>query len=71
MNNQIITNRNRLTKNNINIQSSESLEKFIKSVTVRNKKTAVQYNFRIVLFEKFVKEKYGINLDQLLQKIKK
>ena len=41
MNNQIITNRNQLTKDNINIQSSESLEKFIKSVTVRNKKTAV------------------------------
>ena len=70
MNNQIIKNRNQLTKNNINIQSSESLEKFIKSVTVRNKKTAVQYNFRIVLFEKFVKEKYGINLDELIQKIK-
>ena len=70
MNNQIITNRNQLTKDNINIQSSESLEKFIKSVTVRNKKTAVQYNFRIVLFEKFVKEKYGINLDELIQKIK-
>ena len=46
------------------------MEKFIKSVTVRNKKTAVQYNFRIVLFEKFVKEKYGINLDELIQKIK-
>ena len=46
------------------------MEKFIKSVTIRNKKTAVQYNFRIVLFEKFVKEKYGINLDELIQKIK-
>jgi integrase len=39
-------------------------------VTVRNKGTAKQYNFRIVLFEKFVKEKYGINLDELIQKIK-
>jgi len=39
-------------------------------VTVRNKGTAKEYNFRIVLFEKFVKEKYGINLDELIQKIK-
>ena len=30
----------------------------------------LQYNFRIALFEKFVKEKYKINLDELLQKIK-
>ena len=70
MNNQIIsTNSNQLVKPN-NIQSSQSLEKFIKSVTVRNKGTAKEYNFRIVLFEKFVKEKYGINLDELIQKIK-
>ena len=66
--NQVTTNSKQLTK--YDTQSSESLEKFIKSVTVRNKKTAVQYNFRIVLFEKFVKEKYGINLDELIQKIK-
>ena len=51
------------------IQSSESLEKFIKSVTVRNKRTAYQYNFRLLFFEKFLKEKYGTNLDELIQKI--
>jgi integrase len=70
LNNQIIfTNNNQFVKTN-KIQSSQSLEKFIKSVTVRNKGTAKQYNFRIVLFEKFVNEKYGINLDELIQKIK-
>jgi integrase len=70
LNNQIIfTNNNQFVRTN-KIQSSQSLEKFIKSVTVRNKGTAKEYNFRIVLFEKFVKEKYGINLDELIQKIK-
>ena len=53
-----------------NIQSSESLKKFIQSVTIRNKRTAVQYNFRLSFFERFLKEKYKINLDVLLQKIK-
>ena len=52
------------------IQSSESLKKFIQNVTIRNKRTAVQYNFRLSFFERFLKEKYKINLDVLLQKIK-
>jgi integrase len=67
--NRVTTNSKQLTK--YNTPSSESLEKFIKSVTVRNKRTAVQYNFRIALFEKFVKEKYKISLDELLKKIKR
>ena len=53
-----------------NIQSSESLKKFIQSVTIRNKRTAVQYNFPLSFFERFLKEKYKINLDVPLQKIK-
>jgi integrase len=64
-NTQIITNSKQF--NNL---SSDSLKKFIQSVTVRNKRTAVQYNFRISFFERFLKENYKMNLDELLQKIK-
>ena len=39
-------------------QNKSSLIKFIKSVSIRNKNTATQYYFRLLLFEKFVKEKY-------------
>ena len=60
-----------ITKSNqFDIQSSDSLKKFIRSVTIRNKRTAVQYNFRLSFFERFLNEKYKINLDVLLQKIK-
>ena len=60
-----------ITKSNqFDIQSSDSLKKFIQSVTIRNKRTAVQYNFRLSFFERFLNEKYKINLDVLLQKIK-
>jgi hypothetical protein len=60
-----------ITKSNqFDIQSSDSLKKFIQSVIIRNKRTAVQYNFRLSFFERFLNEKYKINLDVLLQKIK-
>jgi hypothetical protein len=60
-----------ITKSNqFDIQSSDLLKKFIQSVTIRNKRTAVQYNFRLSFFERFLNEKYKINLDVLLQKIK-
>ena len=52
------------------IQTSESLKKFIQSVTVRNKITAIQYNSRLLIFERFLKKNYKINLDNLIQKIK-
>ena len=52
------------------IQTSESLKKFIQSVTVRNKITAIQYNSRLLIFERFLKKNYKINLDILIQKIK-
>ena len=50
--------------------NSESLMKFIKSVTVRNKNTARQYHLRLSLFAKFIEEKYKINLDKFLQQLK-
>ena len=52
------------------IQTSESLKKFIQSVTVRNKITAIQYNSRLLIFERCLKKNYKINLDILIQKIK-
>ncbi|HSE99499.1 MAG TPA: tyrosine-type recombinase/integrase [Nitrososphaeraceae archaeon] len=61
------TNKNRLPKYNI---QSELLQKFIASVSIRNEKTAIQYHSRLLLFEKFVKEKYGTNIDKLIQQLK-
>jgi integrase len=53
-------------------QNESSLMKFIKSVSIRNKNTAKQYHLRLLLFEKFVEEKFNnkINIDELIQKIK-
>ena len=53
-------------------QNKSSLIKFIKSVSIRNKNTAKQYHLRLLLFEKFVEEKYNntINVDGLIQKLK-
>jgi hypothetical protein len=46
------------------------LKKFIQSVTIRNKGTVVQYECRLSFFERFLKEKYKVNLDELIKKIK-
>jgi len=53
-------------------QNKSSLIKFIKSISIRNKNTAKQYHLRLLLFEKFVEEKYNntINVDELIQKFK-
>ena len=53
-------------------KTNPSLIKFIKSVSIRNKNTAKQYHLRLLLFEKFVEEKYNntINVDGLIQKFK-
>ena len=53
----------------IDINGSESLTKFIKSVSIRNKNTAKQYHFRLLLFTKFVEEKYKMNIDEFLQQL--
>jgi integrase len=55
---------------NSNIYNSESLMKFIKGVSIRNKNTATQYFSRLTLFEKFVNKNYKINIDKLIQKLK-
>ena len=53
-------------------QKESFLMKFIKSVSIRNKNTAKQYHLRLLLFEKFVEEKYNnrMNIDELIQKFK-
>ena len=53
-----------------NIYNSESLMKFIKGVSLRNKNTAKQYYSRLTAFEKFVNKDYEINIDELINKIK-
>lgn len=53
-----------------NIYNSESLMKFIKGVSIRNKNTAKQYYSRLIVFEKFVNENYEINIDKLIQQLK-
>ena len=50
--------------------NSESLTKFINGVSIRNENTAKQYSSRLMLFEKFVYKKYGINIDKLIQQLK-
>ena len=49
---------------------SESLTKFIKSVSIRNKNTAKQYYSRLLFFERFTQEQCKINVDNLIQKLK-
>jgi hypothetical protein len=55
---------------NTNIYNSESLMKFIKGVSIRNKNTAKQYYFRLTVFENLVNKKNQINIDKLIQKLK-
>jgi integrase len=63
-----VTEQNKFFKPNI--YNSESLMKFIKGVSIRNKNTAKQYYSRLIVFEKFVNENYEINIDKLIQKLK-
>jgi hypothetical protein len=51
--------------------SSNSIEKFIQSVSLRNKNTASQYYSRLLVFEDFINKKYRINSDELLKINKK
>ena len=61
------------TKLQIN-SKSESIAKFIKSVSIRNKSTAKQYYSRLLFFERFVQqEQYNnkkISIDNLVKKLK-
>jgi hypothetical protein len=53
---------------------SESIAKFIKSVSIRNKNTAKQYYSHLLSFERFVQqEQYDnkkISIDNLVEKLK-
>ena len=49
---------------------SQSLRKFIKSVSIRNINSAKQYHSRLLFFERFAKEKCGIILDEMIQKLR-
>ena len=49
---------------------SELLMKFINSVSIRNQNTAKAYLSRLLSFARFVKEKYEIILDVLVQKLR-
>src|SRR5688500_12433163 len=63
-----VTEQNKFFKTNI--YNSESLMKFIKGESIRNKNTAKQYYSRLTVFEKFVNKEYEINLDKLIKKFK-
>ena len=49
---------------------SESIMKFINSVSIGNQNTAKTYHSRLLFFGRFIKEKYGILLDELIQKLR-
>jgi integrase len=48
---------------------SESIIKFIKNVSIRNKNTAIQYQSRLLSFERFAKKDH-YNVDKLIQQLK-
>jgi integrase len=50
---------------------SQHREKYIKTVQAMNKATAEAYNFRLGYFDSFVTNNYRINLDDVVQQIKK
>ena len=64
-----VTEQSKILRNNS--QNSESLVKFIISVSIRNRSTAKQYYSRLLFFARFAKENYGINLKEMIHKINK
>jgi integrase len=48
---------------------SELLQKYIRSVSIRNEATATQYYLRLSLFEKFLKIEHSTNIDRFVQKL--
>ena len=53
-----------------NVQTSKLIQKYIRSVSSRNEKTAIQYLSRLLIFETFIIKEYRINTDILIQKLK-
>ena len=51
---------------------SESIIKFIKNISIRNRNTAIQYQSRLLSFERFAKKinDNKSNVDKLIQKLK-
>jgi integrase len=50
--------------------TSSLMIKFVESVSIRNKNTARQYHLRLILFAKFIVEKYQTTIDNLIQQLK-
>ena len=50
--------------------SSSLIVQFVESVSIRNKNTARQYHLRLILFAKFVEEKYQTTMDNLIKQLK-
>ena len=61
------TNGKRISKYNIR---SELIQKYIRSVSIRNDNTAIQYQSRLLAFEKFIEETYRMDTDTFIQKLK-
>ncbi len=62
------SNNKRISKHN-NIRS-ELIQKYIKSASIRNENTAIQYQSRLLTFEKFIEKTYRIDTDIFIQKLK-
>jgi integrase len=60
------------TNTNNVVTNSKSISKFVKNVSIRNKNTAIQYQSRLLLFEKFVLKEFNnsSNVDNLIQQLK-
>jgi integrase len=68
--NILVTNLQVSEQHKISLTDSELLMKFINSVSIRNQNTAKTYLSRLLFFARFAKEKYGIILDKMIQKLK-
>ena len=64
---QITETNNIISKYNI---QSALLRKYLRSVSIRNENSAIQYYFRLLIFEKFLKMEYKTNIDTLIQKLR-
>ena len=66
----MLTNTQEQRQQTIENEISSLMIKFIDSVSIRNKNTAKQYHVRLLIFAKFVQEKYKMTIDNLIQQLK-
>ena len=66
----LVTNSQISEQHKVSRTDSESFRKFINSVSIGNQNTANTYHSRLLFFGRFIKEKYGIHLDELIQKLR-